>query len=49
MKVVKTNFNTRRTSIYIALDKKGEGRYANWKTTNIIPRGIDVYKVEYMD
>lgn len=48
MKVVKTNFKPLLVS-YIKLDKKGEGRYANWKTTKIVPRGIDVCKVEYMD
>ena len=48
MKVVKTNFKPVLVS-YIKLDKKGEGRYANWKTTRIVPLGIETYKTEYMD
>lgn len=48
MKVVKANYKPVLVS-YIKLDKKGEGRYANWKIANLIPRGIDVYNVEYMD
>lgn len=48
MKVIKTNYKPFLVS-YIKLDKKGEGRYANWKTAKIIPHGIDVYNVEYMN
>lgn len=48
MKVVKANYKPVLVS-YIKLDKKGEGRYTNWETTKIIPLGIDVYKVEYMN
>ena len=48
MKVVKANYKPVLVS-YIKLDKKGEGRYANWKTTKIVPLGIETYKTEYMN
>lgn len=48
MKVVKANYKPVLVS-YIKLDKKGEGRYTNWKTTKIVTLGIETYKTEYMD
>jgi hypothetical protein len=48
MKVVKTNYKP-LLAFYIKLDKKGDGRYTNWKTTKIVPLSIETYKTEYMD
>lgn len=47
MKAIKTNYNP-IISTYVELSKRGEGRWG-MKIMNLIPNGIPVYKVEYMN